>query len=303
MCANCENTNPMTPADWSAFEQWGESDSAPAVVFNKLDREAVLPGMATAKVPAYTCNKCRGTGIVTFGYRNPQTGKCHACNGRGGFTSSPEARNKAKAARMKKANNKQEEVNVLVARFKAEHNAVFGSLLDGASRGSNFCKSLLDQLFAKGELSANQIAAVERGMQKQPTASVALDKPSLGGGHKSLYSALCTARRNNLRYPKIRVAELVFSLASAASTNVGCIYVKSGDTYLGKITADGRWCRSRDCNDMNDQLVQEVCKDPLAQAIAHGIKTGICSCCGRELTDPKSIAAGIGPICASNFGW
>ena len=34
---------------------------------------------------------------------------------------------------------------------------------------------------------------------------------------------------------------------------------------------------------------------------ATGRTTGVCQCCGRELTDPQSIEQGIGPICAQNF--
>lgn len=37
-------------------------------------------------------------------------------------------------------------------------------------------------------------------------------------------------------------------------------------------------------------------------AVAYGKRTGRCGICGRELTDPASIAAGIGPICAQRFG-
>jgi hypothetical protein len=37
--------------------------------------------------------------------------------------------------------------------------------------------------------------------------------------------------------------------------------------------------------------------------VAYGRATGSCSCCGRELTDPVSIEAGIGPICAGRFGF
>lgn len=36
----------------------------------------------------------------------------------------------------------------------------------------------------------------------------------------------------------------------------------------------------------------------LEQAKAYGVKTGICCVCAATLTDPKSIAAGIGPVCA-----
>jgi hypothetical protein len=37
--------------------------------------------------------------------------------------------------------------------------------------------------------------------------------------------------------------------------------------------------------------------------VRYGRATGNCSCCGRELTDPASIAAGIGPVCAEKYGW
>jgi hypothetical protein len=39
----------------------------------------------------------------------------------------------------------------------------------------------------------------------------------------------------------------------------------------------------------------------LAEAKAYGRRTGQCCCCGAQLTDPSSVEAGIGPICASKF--
>lgn len=39
----------------------------------------------------------------------------------------------------------------------------------------------------------------------------------------------------------------------------------------------------------------------LDEAKAYGRETGVCCNCGAELTDPKSIEAGIGPICASRI--
>jgi hypothetical protein len=39
----------------------------------------------------------------------------------------------------------------------------------------------------------------------------------------------------------------------------------------------------------------------LEQASAFGRETGTCCNCGALLTDPKSVAAGIGPICASRI--
>ena len=41
--------------------------------------------------------------------------------------------------------------------------------------------------------------------------------------------------------------------------------------------------------------------DPKAAAARHGQESGNCSVCGRDLTDPSSIALGIGPVCLGNF--
>jgi hypothetical protein len=41
--------------------------------------------------------------------------------------------------------------------------------------------------------------------------------------------------------------------------------------------------------------------DPLATAQRYGRESGVCCSCGRDLTDPASIDAGIGPICAQKF--
>jgi hypothetical protein len=37
------------------------------------------------------------------------------------------------------------------------------------------------------------------------------------------------------------------------------------------------------------------------QAAEYGRRTGVCLICGRTLTDPTSVAQGIGPICIKGF--
>ena len=39
----------------------------------------------------------------------------------------------------------------------------------------------------------------------------------------------------------------------------------------------------------------------LAEAKAFGFEFGICCVCGAELSDPKSVAQGIGPVCAKRW--
>jgi hypothetical protein len=50
------------------------------------------------------------------------------------------------------------------------------------------------------------------------------------------------------------------------------------------------------------KLMIAMAKNPLDELKIQGQNYGHCCCCGRELTNPKSIANGIGPICAELFG-
>jgi len=49
------------------------------------------------------------------------------------------------------------------------------------------------------------------------------------------------------------------------------------------------------------QALQKLEADPYSTATTMGKLTGTCCICGKLLTDPASVAAGIGPVCASNF--
>ena len=70
--------------------------------------------------------------------------------------------------------------------------------------------------------------------------------------------------------------------------------------YLGKVTPAG--CDSRLSNIVKETIMAAA-SDPLSAAIRYGKVSGECSCCGAELKNPKSIERGIGPICATKFGW
>lgn len=70
--------------------------------------------------------------------------------------------------------------------------------------------------------------------------------------------------------------------------------------YLGKVTMAG--CDSRLSDDVK-AIIMSAANDPLTAAIRYGKVSGECSCCGRELTRKDSIERGIGPICATKFGW
>lgn len=53
--------------------------------------------------------------------------------------------------------------------------------------------------------------------------------------------------------------------------------------------------------DRVNAVLREFEANPLGTAQKYGKESGRCCSCGRDLTDPDSIAAGIGPICATKF--
>jgi hypothetical protein len=114
--------------------------------------------------------------------------------------------------------------------------------------------------------------------------------------------AFNTAFSNGIKRPKLRLGDFVFSRAPDTGRNAGSVYVKKGETYLGKVTG-GEFFPVRDCDDTTTKGVIEVASKPGESAKAFGFRTGNCSCCGRTLTNGESIDLGIGPICAEKFGF
>jgi len=49
------------------------------------------------------------------------------------------------------------------------------------------------------------------------------------------------------------------------------------------------------------RLLKSATRLTLEQAAEIGVKTGRCVVCARLLTDPESVAAGIGPVCAARL--
>jgi len=49
-------------------------------------------------------------------------------------------------------------------------------------------------------------------------------------------------------------------------------------------------------------LMKSYLKDPVGTVASYGSATGTCSFCHKTLTDPQSVAAGFGPVCAAKYG-
>ncbi len=253
-----------------------------------------------------TCRKCNGSGL--YRGRSSYGSRCFACQGKGGRTykTSPEARKanreKANARKVAKAEELAAVAKKAADDWRAAHPEIASWL---ASNGSDFARSLSASLDKFGSLTDGQANAVlnsiardkaraEEQAQRVASAPVAqIEK---------LRAAFDSALANKLRFPKVRIEGFEFTLAGASSKWFGSIYAKLDGEYIGRVT-DGRFVSTRACSESVSARVLEIMADPAKAAKTHGLKTGTCSCCGRELTNQQSVELGIGPICAGKFGW
>ncbi|NDC88159.1 MAG: hypothetical protein EB075_05030 [Bacteroidetes bacterium] len=161
---------------------------------------------------------------------------------------------------------------------------------------------------SRNRLSERQLAWAHKlasdAQQPRQQASEAAAGPS---PFEALFGAFEAARAKGAKRLTLRFA----GVNVKPNRDVSALWVTSqtetemGDygpkpKYLGKVTRSG--LDSRLSDDVK-AVLNEAAKDPLTVAIRYGKESGECSCCGRELTDPQSIERGIGPICATKYGW
>lgn len=165
-----------------------------------------------------------------------------------------------------------------------------------------FAASLLDNLRVWGRLTDKQVAAIHASIARAQIAQTkAANAPTVSV--EPIETAFAKAQAAGVARPKLRLGEFTFSPAPATGKNPGAIYVKHSDgTYLGKVAGSRLFTVASVSGEVEREIVG-VAHDPLNAAIAYGKKYGKCSVCARTLTDEASIARGIGPVCAANFGW
>lgn len=63
----------------------------------------------------------------------------------------------------------------------------------------------------------------------------------------------------------------------------------------------GDWMRYPVKGKAKADVLLDLDMNPKAAAVRFGKHFTICACCGAPLSDPDSIAAGVGPVCATRF--
>lgn len=241
------------------------------------------------------CRKCHGRGFWRPGY------PCFACKGKGklSFKSSPQARAANAATRdARKARTGQE----ALASFAATYPDVW-QWMDGSS--FPFAISLREAIARYGSLTDGQLTAARNCIEKRNAAIAARQTAVVAAPAidiSKIETAFASASASGLKRLKLRIAGFAFSPAPTSGRNAGAIYVKRGADYLGKVQGGKLVCLPHVDAETRARVVS-IASDPEQAAVAHGMQTGTCSCCGAELTNKESIERGIGPICASRYGW
>lgn len=292
--------NPTVPENYTP-------GAIPAVV-NKFKQTRQFTG---------PCRKCRGTGR----YNAPSThgSRCFECDGVGSktFRTSPESRSKAKASAGARKVKRGAEIAAVKAdaatAFRVANPAIC-AWIDAKAPTFGFAASMLAALNQWGALTEGQIGAVNKLIAKDAarTAEAAARAEAAPvadhAGVDRLKLAFDTAieyaraKGRGLKMPRITIGGMTISPAKATSHNPGALYVKNGGEYIGKVK-DGRFFGVQACTEAQEKQVLAFIADPKAAAIAYGIETGVCCVCNAQLTNEASIQAGIGPICATKFGW
>lgn len=258
--------------------------------------------------PTFPCESCGGTGRYR-GVRIHQTEeKCFACKGKGYFFSSYADR------QAKRVNSRVRKATAL-ASAKAEFEAINGQLLAKVRSAllpwNGFAASLIEHYDAKGSLSPKQIESLQTqcdkndARQAERAAAKAADlktRVETVVDTSVIRELFNVAKGNGLKKPGLWFGDLKISEAPESGRNAGSLYVKQGGEYAGKITGTTFHPAYgvKAMTILNTLL--EIAGNPAEVLRVKGRETGKCCCCGRELTDPESIAAGIGPVCATNWG-
>jgi len=184
-----------------------------------------------------------------------------------------------------------------LARFDAQHPGIIPALVKLAA-WNDFAKSVGGQIRKYGRISEKQMTAVKALIAKTEAREAA----DAVGDLDPLHDLFDVARASGIKRPRLKIDGFVLKPPGQRSRNPDAVYIYERERYCGKVDS-GRFTPAREGIITDPRpMLKRLAADPLNTAVAHGRRTGECACCGRELTCSKSIARGVGPVCAERWG-
>lgn len=263
------------------------------------------------------CPKCRGTGRF-ISYSGRQLGECFACKGAGKkvFKTSTESRAKARAKSAQK-------IGDAIVAFREREPEVFAWLNDESQKAKpfEFAIKMIEALGKYGDLTDAQLDACKRGVERAkswkaeretkavervanaPTVDVTVIEEAFKVARER---AARPGQAGTFTKPLMLKAgdvSLSFFPGSIGSKWEGMLFAKTvDDKKLGHIK-DGKFIARFECTPVEQDAVLACASQPKEALLAYAKAWKRCGICSRLLLNDESIARGIGPICASKFGW
>jgi hypothetical protein len=284
------NTDMNAGREPTNFDFGDDMDAAPADRNAEIRQRASIVNGGEAALVA--CPKCGGSGRVRWG-------ECFRCQGKGRVGMRSAAASKARATRDENEANAKRDQMALVAR------------LEEIQGWNNYAQSLLSKVDTYGTLkpwdvekATAMLAKLDAGKAERVAQSSAarMAAAPVIDNISAIEALFAKAGERIAKRPIFRTTEITISKAPAGGKNPGALYVKRTDdkAYCGKIVG-GRFLAGRDAPDVTEAL-RAVAVDPTGEAIKFATKFKACCCCGIVLRHEVSVAAVVGPICASNWG-
>lgn len=254
----------------------------------------------------FPCPACKGSGEWRGRFK---VGRCFKCEGKGKVTQVVAAAAKGRATAERNVWQRKND-------FIAANPGLIESMR--ALPSSTFLTKLLDDYEVRGTLSPAQVAAAGRVIAQFTTQREERDTEREKDKRKK--SGKVDVSRIEALFERAGEAKLKRPVVSTANVNIkpakrhiGVLYVTSpDDVYLGKIEA-GEFKARTEAETSTLKELRLICKNPekaiKSYAEIHGTydENGVlieapCGLCHRMMHTPESLARGIGPDCAANYG-
>lgn len=164
-------------------------------------------------------------------------------------------------------------------------------------RQLDYIRSLVTALHGEDNAPEAYLALIEDEPLTTRTASKLIDTLKRDTQAKRDQDRTQRAEVRVLQEARAAVEGLTPGAYNRDGTLIRVYRARGGDHLLAKALIDGTW----EYQGAASRFVRASQKLTLEAAAAYGIATGICACCGKTLTHPDSIAAGIGPVCRRQY--
>jgi hypothetical protein len=177
--------------------------------------------------------------------------------------------------------------------------------LRGQTRNAETCRDLASKLDRFGSFVSDKQAGYAKQLVEWARPHQTAQAPVQAAPQAPARASVVLPQLHELmqRLSKLQIGEL--TIARKNQDQLCWVKHRDAEKVVGRIDNGvlTLWQRPMiDLQDVTRQLL-EIEADPRAAAVLHGKASGRCSICSRDLTDERSIAIGVGPICFGKAGW